>query len=80
MSTKTCPQCAEEIKEAAILCKWCKADLRPSAPSTEPGGQDMPKGGQVDPIGQLPEKTQQIIAAALVIVIVVCVVLVLVSL
>ena len=77
MSTKACPQCAEEIKDAAILCKWCKADLRPAAPSALPAEQDLPKAGQVDPIGQLPEKTQQIIAVALGMVIVVCSMLVL---
>jgi len=31
---KTCPYCAEEVREAALLCKHCRSDLRhpPGAP------------------------------------------------
>jgi hypothetical protein len=25
---KTCPYCAEEVREAAVLCKHCRSDLR----------------------------------------------------
>lgn len=35
MATKTCPFCAEEIQEAAVVCKHCGRDFPASKPTLE---------------------------------------------
>ena len=35
MSTKTCPYCAEEIKEAAVKCRYCGSMLAPQKTAGE---------------------------------------------
>lgn len=37
---KVCPYCAEEIQEAAIVCRWCGRDLAPDAVSAVSMGLD----------------------------------------
>jgi hypothetical protein len=32
MGTKACPQCGEQIQDAALICRFCKADFRPAPP------------------------------------------------
>jgi zinc ribbon protein len=62
---KRCPYCAEEIQDAAIVCKHCGRDLRP--------GQDAPATARFEGITQrpsgfspvTPSKTNQSLGAIL---------------
>jgi rubredoxin len=34
--TKVCPQCAEEVKAAALICRFCRYDFAPTAGKADP--------------------------------------------
>jgi hypothetical protein len=34
---KVCPQCAETVKAAALICRYCRYEFRPLPPSGQPG-------------------------------------------
>jgi hypothetical protein len=35
--TKTCPRCAEQVKAAALVCRFCRYEFGPTPSSGEPG-------------------------------------------
>ena len=43
--TKACPFCAETIQAAAVVCRFCKTDLRSGAPTDRPRSAAAPEPG-----------------------------------
>jgi hypothetical protein len=41
--TKVCPHCAEEVKAAALICRFCRFEFAPLPGATEPGAAPVPQ-------------------------------------
>jgi Uncharacterised protein family UPF0547 len=44
--TKVCPQCAEEVKAAALICRFCRFEFEPLPDATEPSATRVPQTTQ----------------------------------